>query len=100
MDTGKSVEKRPDFHLRVGIDWVSAEVTSEPYVVMSFRGYAPVVDVVSNGEKKMLFISSKSISLGLDPFVQANGGKFLGMKIRLRKEADSKMAPYLVEGWV
>ena len=86
-------------NLKVKTEWVEVEILSEPHVVMSIRGYAPVVDVKASGEadKLILFISSKSISLGLDPFVQANGGKFAGIKVRLRKETDDRMAPYVVE---
>lgn len=84
-------------NLKVGTDWVVVEVLSEPCVVMSIRGYAPVVDVQSPEGKQILFISSKSISLGLDPLVQANGGKFQGLRLRLRKETPDRMAPYVVE---
>ena len=84
-------------NLKAGVDWIAVEILSEPYVVMSIRGYAPVVDVQGPEGKQMLFISSKSISQGLDPLVQANGGKFQGLKLRLRKETEDRMAPYVVE---
>ena len=88
-------ERRPN--LKVGVDWVTVEIVSEPYVVMSIRGYAPVVDVQTPEGVLILFISSKSISVGMDPLVQANGSKFKGLKLRLRKETDDRMAPYVVE---
>ncbi len=84
-------------NLKVGKDWIAVELVSEPYVVMSIRGYAPVVDVQGPDAKQILFISSKSISQGLEPLVQANGGKFTGLKVRLRKETDDRMSPYVVE---
>ena len=84
-------------NLKVGVDWTPVTITSEPHVVMSFRGYAPVVDVETGEGKQILFISSKSISQGLDPLVQANGGKFSGLRLRLRKESTDRMAPYNVE---
>lgn len=84
-------------NLKVGVDWISVEIVSEPYVVMGFRGYAPVVDVMSPGGRQILYISSKSISEGLDPLVKARDGKFLGLKVRLRKESEDKMAAYQVE---
>ncbi len=90
-------EKERYPNLKVGPDWVSVEVLSEPYVVMSIRGYAPVVDVQGPDGRQILFISSKSISLGLDPLVQANGGKFQGLRLRLRKEGSDRMSPYVVE---
>jgi hypothetical protein len=84
-------------NLKVGVKPVEVEVVSEPYVVMSFRGYAPVMDVQGPDGKQILFISSKSISEGLEPLRQANGGKFIGLKLRLRKETEDRMAPYIVE---
>ena len=84
-------------NLKVGPNPVDVEIVSEPYVVMSFRGYAPVVDVMGPDGKQILFISSKSISQGLDPLVQENGTKFQGLKLRLRKESEDRMAAYIVE---
>ncbi len=56
-----------------------------------------MVDVQGPEGRRILFISSKSISLGLEPLVQANGGRFQGLRVRLRKESDDRMAPYVVE---
>jgi hypothetical protein len=88
-------ERKPN--LKVGVNWITADIVSEPFVVMSIRGYAPVVDVKTPEGDFILYISSKSISEGLDPLVQANGGKFSGLKLRLRKETEDRMAPYIVE---
>ena len=88
-------DRKPN--LKVGVNWVVADVVSEPTVVMSMRGYAPVVDVKTPEGDFILYISSKSISEGLDPLVQANGGEFAGLKLRLRKETEDRMAPYIVE---
>ena len=88
-------ERKPN--LKVGVNWIPAEIVSEPFVVMSIRGYAPVVDVTTPEGGFILYISSKSISEGLDPLVQANGGKFKGLKLRLRKESEDRMAAYIVE---
>ncbi len=83
--------------LKVGVDSVDADVVSEPYVVMTFRGYSPVVDVQSAGGSFVLHISAKSLSMALEPLVKANEGKFAGLKLRLKKESADKMAPYVVE---
>ncbi len=88
-------ERKPN--LKVGVNWIPTEIVSEPFVVMSIRGYAPVVDVKAPEGDFILYISSKSISEGLDPLVQANGGKFAGLKVRLRKESEDRMAAYIVE---
>lgn len=82
---------------KVGVDWIEVEVVGEPRVVMTMRGYAPVVDVTSGAEKGFVYISAKSLSLALEPLVQSNGGKFAGLRLRLKKESDDKMAPYVVE---
>ena len=36
-------ERKPN--LKVGTEWIPVEILSEPYVVMTIRGFAPVVDV-------------------------------------------------------
>ena len=90
-------QQSPRPNLKVGVNAVVVEVVSEPYVVMSFRGYAPVMDVQGPDGKQILFISSKSISEGLEPLRQQNGGKFTGLKLKLRKETEDRMAPYIVE---
>jgi|ETNmetMinimDraft_26_1059896.scaffolds.fasta_scaffold282958_2 hypothetical protein len=83
--------------IKVTVDPVELEVVSEPYVHMTFRGYAPVVDVSVAGATHMLYISSKSISVALEPLVEENGEKFSGLKLRVKKESEEKMAPYVVE---
>jgi hypothetical protein len=88
-------ERKPN--LKVGTDWVAVEVLSEPYVIMSIRGYAPVVDIQAPSGSFVLYLSSKSISEGLEPLRQENGGKFKGLKLRLRKESEDRMAAYVVE---
>ncbi len=90
-----SEERKPN--LKVGTVWVTVDVLSEPYVLMSMRGYAPVVDIQAPAGEFVLYISSKSISEGLEPLRQANGGKFAGLRLRLRKESEDRMAAYVVE---
>lgn len=87
-------ERKPT--LKVGLDWVPVEILSEPYVVMTVRGYAPVVDVKAPTGDFILYISSKSMSDGLEPLVQQTG-VFKGVKIKVKKESEDKMARYIVE---
>ncbi len=84
-------------NLKVGTEWIAVELLSEPQVIMTMRGYAPVVEVQVPAGKHVLYISSKSISEGLEPLRQANGGRFSGLKLRVRKASEDKMAPYEVE---
>lgn len=88
-------ERKPN--LKVGTEWIAVEIVSEPYVVMTIRGFAPVVDVKSPGGDFMLYISSKSMSDGLVPMLEASEGKFKGLKFRVKKESEDKMARYVVE---
>jgi hypothetical protein len=88
-------ERKPN--LKVGTEWISVEVLSEPYVVMTIRGFAPVVDVKTPGGEFLVYISSKSMSDGLVPLIEAQGGKFAGIKFRVKKESEDKMARYIVE---
>jgi hypothetical protein len=52
---------------------------------------------LADGEKKMLYISSYSISAALEPLVEENDGKFAGIKLRISKESDDRFAKYVVE---
>lgn len=98
MDLTESVVGK-GLNLKVGEEWSEIEITSEPYVVMTFRGFSPVVDVLCQGDqnskqKKILFISAKSFSTKVAPLVMANQEKFTGLKLRIRKDGSGKMAPY------
>jgi hypothetical protein len=88
-------ERKPN--LKVGTEWIPVEIVSEPYVVMTVRGFAPVVDVKTPGGEFILYISSKSMSDGLVPFLEQTDSKFNGLKFRVKKESEDKMARYVVE---
>ena len=88
-------ERKPN--LKVGTDWIPVEVTSEPYVVMTIRGFAPVVDVKTPQGDFIMYVSSKSMSDGLVPMLEKTNGKFNGLKFRVKKESEDKMALYIVE---
>lgn len=85
--------------LKVTTKAVTVTVEGEPIVIHTFRGYAPAMNVKVDGEEgiKALFISAKTLSDELVKFVEANGGKFHGIRFTVRKESDDKMAKYLVE---
>jgi len=59
-------ERKPN--LKVGVESIPIEITSEPYVVMTVRGYAPVVDVKGPQGDFILYISSKSMSTAWSPW--------------------------------
>ena len=85
--------------IRFGVEEVAVEIVSEPFVVNTFRGYAPVVDVKVEGEEetKSMYISAKSLADSLTPMVDENGGKFTGLKLKIKKESADNRAPYVVE---
>jgi len=74
-------------------------ILSEPTVVVTFKGYAPVVQAEnsSDGSKGMLFIGSKSLTEGIEPLRARNGGRFTSLVIRLHKESAERYAKYVVE---
>lgn len=82
--------------LKVTTDEVVLEFVGEPYVVHTFRGFAPVVDVeTAEKEKKSLFIAPSSLASGLLPLVEKNGA-FKGIKVRLKKDSADRFAKYVV----
>ena len=91
-------QKKREF-IRFGVEDVVVEIVSEPFVVNTFRGYAPVVDVKVEGEEetKSMYISAKSLADSLTPMVDGNGGKFTGLKLKIKKESADNRAPYIVE---
>jgi len=93
------MEQRKREFIRFGVEEVVVEIVSEPFVVNTFRGFAPVVNVKMEGEEepKSMYISAKSLADSLTPMVEENGGKFTGLKLRIKKESADNRAPYIVE---
>ena len=86
-------------YLIIGTEATVVAIVSEPKVVMTYRGYAPVVEVIVDGEsqKRLMYINSKSISTTLETLREENGGVFAGIKIRIRKESNDKFAKYIID---
>ena len=89
-------ERLPKF--RVGTGWTEVEITSEPYVVLTMKGYVPAVRVKSlrNGLEYEMFISAKSLAEGLEP-MRREKEHFNGVQFRVRKESTEQYAKYMVE---
>lgn len=85
--------------LKVSTGWVDIEVQSEPLVVLTVRGYAPIliVRVAKSGLDYRLYISAKSLAEKLEPLRVNNRGCFRGLKVRIRKAAPEQMSPYELE---
>ena len=91
-------QKKREF-IRFGVDQIVVEIVSEPFVVNTFRGFAPAIDVKVEGEEgiKSMYISAKSLADALTPMVDENGGKFTGLKLKIKRESTDNRAPYIVE---
>ncbi len=90
----------PERHdaLKVTPDKIKLTFTSEPFVVYTFRGYAPVVNVKTGaGEQRTLYISSKSVSDQLHNVVLKNNDEWKDLTVRIWKESADRFAKYLVE---
>jgi len=85
--------------IKAGTGWIDVQAVSEADVVLTFKGYAPIlrVKVIKSGLVKQIYISSKSMATALEEMRKKNNGNFIGIKFRFRKESDEKMAPYIVE---
>ena len=85
--------------LKVGTGWIELEIISEPDVVLTFKGYAPILQVreISTGSEYRFYISAKSLADPLEKLRKDNGDIFEGIQFRVRKESMDKMAKYEVD---
>jgi hypothetical protein len=92
-----SSQKLPQ--LKVGTGWVDIKVLSEPTVIATFKGYAPVLHVIVKRTKLeyLLYISAKSIAANLEPLRQINNNAFTGLEFSIRKANDDSFAPYEIK---
>lgn len=82
--------------IKINTEWIDLEVLSEADVLLTFRGYAPVLLVKVHGKKipRVLYITAKSIATQLEDMRSDNRGSFLGLKFRIRKSGPEKTAVY------
>ena len=85
--------------LKVGTGWIELEIVSEPDVVLTFRGYAPILRIskTRTGIEYLLYISAKSIAEPLEVLRKRNSGIFKGIRLRIRKESMEQLSKYEVE---
>ena len=85
--------------LKVGTGWIELEIVSEPDVVLTFKGYTPVLRIQKSktGVEYLLYISAKSLAEPLEELKKNNGGVFKGIQLRIRKESMEKTSKYEVE---
>ena len=85
--------------LKVSTGWIELEIVSEPDVVLTFKGYAPILRVrkVRTSVEYQLYISAKSLAEPLEELRKSNLGIFKGIRLRIRKESMEQMAKYAIE---
>ena len=86
-------------YLKVDLEPKYIQVVSEPYVVFTVRGYAPVIDIIERKSRHAtaLFISAKSLAQPLEMLKKENGDLFSGLEFWIRKASDGRTAPYILE---
>lgn len=89
----------PPASLKAGTGWIEVEAVAEADVALTFRGYAPVlqVKVIKSGLVKHLYIGAKSLATALEEMRKGNRNKFIGVRFRFKKESEEKMSQYIVE---
>ena len=85
--------------LKVSTGWIELEIISEPDVILTYRGYAPILHArkISNDLEYIFYISASSLGRSLEELRQNNGGIFEGIQFRVRKKDATPMAPYEIE---
>ncbi len=85
--------------LKVSTGWIELEVVAEVDVVLTYKGYAPVLHVqkLNNELGYILYISARSLGQPLEALRQSNNGLFKGLRFRVRKESADQMSKYEVE---
>lgn len=85
--------------MKVSTRWIALEIVSEPDVLLTYKGYAPVLQVKEpkTVDVCLLYISAKSLADPLEDLKKNNGGTFKGIRLRLRKESMEQKSKYAVE---
>jgi hypothetical protein len=93
---GRAAGKNETLH--VGTDWVEVEILTDPFVILTRRGYAAAVEVehLSKGGLYTVFVGAVSLAEKLEP-IRVARGSLEGTQIRLKKESTDKFAQFVVE---
>lgn len=99
VSVGSEANKLRFTQLRVHEGRIPVRIISEPYVVLTLRGYAPVVDVFELHEKVKysLYIQAKSLAEKLEVLRNDNKGLFAGLEFIVSKASTDKFSLYVVE---
>ena len=82
--------------LQLSTGWVPLAILSEPQVVLTFNGYAPVVEVraLKTGLHYLLYIQARSLANPLDNLRKQNGDRFTSLRFAIRKSGTERYSPY------
>ena len=85
--------------LKIGTGWVEIEILSEVDAKLTFKGYTPILRVVVTKTRLpyTLYIAPKSLAQPLEDLRRNHGGRFLGLRLRLRKQSSDQYAKYEVQ---
>ena len=86
--------------LIVSTDWIPIEITSDFFLILTFRGYAPACEacVIPTGLKYTLLLGAKSLSDAIEPLRLKNGGGISGIKASIRKQGTERTSAYEIRG--
>lgn len=96
---GQDTAKLKFEQLRVGEGQIPLRIMSEPYVVLTFRGYAPVVDVLHLRQKVnyTMYIQAKTLAEKLEEMRKKNNGRFASLEFLISKASSDRFSAYVVE---
>ena len=86
--------------LTIGTEWTQVEFLTEPFVTITFRGYAVAIDVrvISTQLDYTLLLGAKSLTDPLEKLRLSAGGSIAGTKVAIRKTSEERSATYEVRG--
>ena len=93
-----SSPERPTERIKIEVEPRGLLVTSEPYAVLTSRGYQVAISVFEKKRRRAyeMLIGSKSLSMSLAQLVEDNNHRFLGIEFWVRKENDQRTSKYIV----
>ncbi len=82
--------------LSIGTEWTQVEFLGEPYITITFRGYAVAIDakVISTGLDYTVLLGAKSLADPVENARNGNGGVLKGMKMAVRRSGVERTATY------
>ncbi len=85
--------------LIIETEWIELGVVCEPTIVLTSRGYAPILRVQksSTGAEFKLSIRAKSIAQPLEALRLNNRGVFKGLHFRIRKRSMEPGSQYQIQ---